>query len=75
MDEDYRGAPDSLTVDHAHTPRLWLADGRPLVRQAGFTAGRGLAMQTSGTNPGLSDGTRKTVVGAKPPKAKPKGKK
>jgi hypothetical protein len=32
-------------------------------------------MQTSGTNPGLSDGTRKTVVGAKPPKAKPKGKK
>lgn len=68
------------TVEHTHRTRLWLADGTPLVRQAGFTAGRGFAMQTSGTNPGLSDGVRKTIAtkAPKPPakvKAPPKGKK
>lgn len=30
----------SVTVDHEHKPRLYRADGTPLVRQAGFTAGR-----------------------------------
>lgn len=32
--------PSSITVDHEHRARLYTHDGRPLVRQAGFTAGR-----------------------------------
>ncbi len=44
--------PASFTVVHDHKPVLYLANGTPLVRQAGFTAGG--HMQTSGTYPQLT---------------------
>jgi hypothetical protein len=63
-DWDIISPPASMTVDHDNTPRLYLADGTPLVRQAGFTAGdRMRHVQTSGTNPPLHDNTQR-----RPPK-------
>ena len=58
--------PNSLTVlDGRHI--LYAADGTPLKRQIGF------AMQTTGTNPPLSDNTaRRPPKGGK--KMHPKGK-
>lgn len=49
--------PANMTVTHEHRPTLYLADGRPLVRQAGFTAGG--HMQTSSTVPQLNTGKKK----------------
>ena len=48
--------PANMTVTHEHRPTLYLADGRPLVRQAGFTAGG--TMQTSQTLPQLNTGKK-----------------
>ena len=48
--------PANVTVTHEHKPTLYLADGRPLVRQAGFTAGG--TMQTSSVNPKLTTGKK-----------------
>lgn len=48
--------PSNVTVEHEHRVRLWTADGQPLVRRAGF---RPSAIQTTGTNPPLSDNTRR----------------
>jgi hypothetical protein len=63
-DWDIISPPASMTVDHEHKPRLFLADGTPLVRQAGFTAGGSMRhVQTTGTNPPLSDNTQR-----RPPK-------
>lgn len=61
----------TVTVEHDHRPRLWLADGTALVRQAGFTAGdRMRHVQTTGVNAPLSDNTSR-----RPPKRKGGGKK
>jgi len=52
-----------MTVTHEHKPTLYLADGRQLVRHAGFTAGG--TMQTSQTVPQLNT-SKKTKGGKKP---------
>ena len=54
--------PATVTVIHEHRPTLFLADGTPLVRTAGFTS-RGQTMQASGTYPQLNTG--KTPKGGK----------
>ena len=53
--------PASFTVDHERRATLYQADGRPLVRTAGFTTPQ--AVQTSGTNPPLTQGGKR--VGGK----------
>lgn len=64
MNDDIVQPPNTFTVEHEHRPRLYLADGRPLVRTAGFTSPR--AVQTSGTNPPLTKGGKR--VGGRKPK-------
>jgi hypothetical protein len=61
---DYDGIapPASFTVDHERRAHLYTADGKALVRTAGFTTPR--AVQTSGTNPPLTQGG-KTISGKK----------
>jgi len=56
--------PQSLSVEAVPRVVLYAPDGTPMVRQIGF------AMQTSGTNPPLSDGVKKTGSGTKKPKGK-----
>ena len=62
MHDDRIDPPNTMTVDHARRPLLYLADGTAMVRQVGFRC-----VQTTGTNPPLSDNTQR-----RPPK---KGKK
>lgn len=50
--------PNSMTVDHARRAVLYTADGRALMRCAGFKP-QGVNMQTTGTNPPLSDNTNR----------------
>lgn len=57
-DEFLLPPPASMVVNHDHKPVLYQADGRALVRQAGFVVG-GRAMQTRGTNPSLVTGGKK----------------
>lgn len=66
-DWDIIAPPSSFTVDHDHKPVLYTAEGKALVRQAGFTAGR--HVQGSGVCPPLSDNTSRR------PKPKKSGKK
>lgn len=42
-----------LTIDFDRKPVLYQADGRPLVRQAGFSHGGTMAIQVRGTTPKL----------------------
>ena len=56
--DDIIDPPNSFTVDHERKPVLYTHDGKALYRQAGF---RGV--QTTGTNPPLSDNTQR-----RPPK-------
>jgi hypothetical protein len=62
--DDIVPPPATFTVDHDHKARLYMADGRALVRSAGFTS----ASQTSGTFPQLTKGG--TKIGGKAPKGK-----
>lgn len=57
--DDTIDPPHTFMVEDHHKPVLWLPDGTPLRRQIGFRA-----MQTTGTNPPLSDNVSR----------KPKGK-
>ena len=63
--------PSSVTVEHEHTARLYTADGRPLVRPAGFTRPEVQATQTSGTLPALTKGGKR--VGGKSGKGGKRG--
>lgn len=54
--------PSNVMVEHEYRVRLYLPDGRALVRRAGFG---GHDMQTTGTCPPLHDNTTRR---------KPKGK-
>lgn len=47
--------PQTVMVEHEYRVRLYLPDGRALVRRAGF----GGDMQTTGTFPQLADNTRR----------------
>ena len=51
--------PATFTVDHEHRARLYLPDGRAVVRAAGFTTPMIRATQTTGTCPPLHDNTRR----------------
>ena len=47
--------PSNVTVDHEHRTVLFRADGRALVRAAGFVPyGARMALQTSGVAPKLN---------------------
>lgn len=50
-------------------------DRRSFYHIFAFTDEEDTAMQNSGMCPNFSDGTRKTIVGVKPPKKAPKSKK
>ena len=55
-DEFYIPPPNTMTVRHDHKAVLYTADGRPLVRHAGFG---GRIMQTSTVFPQLTKGGKK----------------
>lgn len=55
--DDIIPPPSHYTVEHDHRPVLYTADGKALVRQAGFTAGR--SVQTTTVCPPLSDNTQR----------------
>ena len=62
--EDIVQHPETFTVEHERRATLYQADGRPLVRTAGFTAPTIRATQTSGTIPQLAKGG-KVISGKK----------
>ena len=64
MHDDVIDPPQSFTVDFERKPILYTADGKALVRQAGFARG----VQTTGVNPPLHDNTSRR------PKPKKKGR-
>jgi hypothetical protein len=63
--------PASFTVDHDHKPVLYQADGRALVRAAGFVPHGRMATQSTGQFPQL---TTKMTAPKKTGTKKPKGK-
>lgn len=65
-DFDIISPPATFTVDHDHKPVLYTAEGKALVRQAGFTAGR--SVQTTGVNAPLHDTTSRRPTPKKGPK-------
>jgi hypothetical protein len=54
MRDDVIPPPSCVTVDHEHRLVLFRADGRALVRSAGFVPGGRMAIQTSGVAPKLN---------------------
>lgn len=55
MDDRVILPPSSLTVEHDHRARLYQADGKALIRSAGFVPhGARMATQTTGTFPQLT---------------------